>query len=61
MMLKNALDLRKDIREHRNDLYVLAKSKGLSNPEVFKISQQIDEEIFLLQKIIREISTFKKV
>ena len=61
MMLKNALDLRKDIREHRNDLYVLAKSKGLSHPEVFKISQQIDEEIFLLQKIIREISTFKKV
>ncbi|WP_223587978.1 aspartyl-phosphate phosphatase Spo0E family protein [Neobacillus bataviensis] len=61
MMLKNALDLRKDIREHRNALYVLAKSKGLSHPEVIKISQQIDNEISLLQKIVRDLSTFKKV
>lgn len=60
MLLKNALDLRKDISEHRQDLSNLAKSKGLSHPEVIKISQQLDEEIILLQKMIREISSVQK-
>lgn len=61
MLLKNALNLRKDISKHRHDMYVLVERKGLSHPEVIKISQQLDEEIFLLQKIICEINSIQKV
>jgi hypothetical protein len=51
MFLKEALDLSKNIADYRLDMYELVKSKGLSDPDVIKISQQLDKEILMIQKI----------
>ncbi|MCM3790122.1 aspartyl-phosphate phosphatase Spo0E family protein [Domibacillus indicus] len=58
MILKNVIDLRKNIRKHRQDMYELANCKGIAHPDVIKASQQLDEEIVRLQKIIQEIRLF---
>jgi hypothetical protein len=52
MILKHILDLNQCISKHRHDLYVLARNKGISDPDVIKISQKLDEDIIKLQKII---------
>ncbi|MFP3126571.1 aspartyl-phosphate phosphatase Spo0E family protein [Ectobacillus funiculus] len=52
MLLKNALDLSKDIDKQRLDMYDLAKSKGLSDSAVIKMSQQLDRKIIKLQKMM---------
>lgn len=51
MILKEALDLSKNIADYRLDMYELVKSKGLSDPDVIKISQQLDKKILMIQKI----------
>lgn len=58
MILKNVIDLRKNIRKHRQDMYELANYKGIAHPDVIKASQQLDKEIVRLQKIIQEIRFF---
>lgn len=55
MILKKVLDLSKSIHEYRQDMYELVKNKGISDPDVVRISQQLDGEITILQKIINEI------
>lgn len=57
MILKNTLDLSKSIDAYRKDMYELAKNKGISDPDVIKISHQLEEKITMLQKIISEISS----
>jgi hypothetical protein len=52
VILKNTLDLIESINKHRQDMYQLAKNKGLSDPDVIKYSQQLDEKIMMLQKNI---------
>ena len=52
MILKDALDLSKSIGDYRLDMYELAKKKGLSDPDVIKISDQLDRKIIMLQKMI---------
>ncbi|MGM0878636.1 MAG: aspartyl-phosphate phosphatase Spo0E family protein [Bacillota bacterium] len=55
MILKSILDLSQCINKYRQDMYELARNKGLSDPDVIKVSQKLDEEIIKLQKIICEI------
>ena len=55
MILKEVLDLSKSIDHCRIDMYELAKKKGLSDPDVIKISEQLDREIIMLQKILYTI------
>ncbi|MFB9761287.1 aspartyl-phosphate phosphatase Spo0E family protein [Ectobacillus funiculus] len=57
MILKKALDLSKSIDNHRLDLYELVKKKGFSNPDVIKMSQQLDKKIVMLQRIVHAISS----
>ncbi|WMX58611.1 aspartyl-phosphate phosphatase Spo0E family protein [Peribacillus sp. R9-11] len=45
------LALRKSIDEYRQDMFDLAVKKGLTSPEVIKISQKLDSEILLWQKL----------
>jgi hypothetical protein len=55
MILKNILDLNQCINKHRQDMYELARNKGISDPDVIKISEKLDEDIIKLQKIICKI------
>ena len=57
MILRKALDLSKSIDNHRLDLYELVKKKGFSNPDVIKMSQQLDKKIVMLQRIVYAISS----
>ncbi|MGE7763091.1 Spo0E family sporulation regulatory protein-aspartic acid phosphatase [Peribacillus sp. NPDC097895] len=41
--------------EYRQEMFKLAGKKGLSDPQIIKISQQLDGEIVMWQKIIQEI------
>ena len=52
MILSKLLALGKSIDEHRHDMYELAKEKGLSDPQTIKISQQLDREIIMWQKLV---------
>lgn len=45
------LDLINSIREYRKDMYDVAKNKGISHPDVLKISQQLDKKIILFQSL----------
>lgn len=55
MLLRDALDLSKSIDHYRIDMYELAKKKGFTDPDVIKISDQLDRKIIMLQKIINTI------
>ena len=52
MISRKLLALRKSIDKHRHDMYELAKEKGLSDPQIIKISQQLDREIIMWQKLV---------
>ncbi|WP_078410141.1 aspartyl-phosphate phosphatase Spo0E family protein [Priestia abyssalis] len=55
MILKNAQDLMRGITQDRKDMYELTKIKGLSDPEVIRISERLDRKIIMLQKMINSI------
>ncbi|WP_227937802.1 aspartyl-phosphate phosphatase Spo0E family protein [Alkalihalobacillus deserti] len=55
MILKNALDLKKSIKDYRQGMYELARNKDISDPDVIKISKQLDREMIMLQKMIDTI------
>lgn len=62
MVLGTVSALRETIDEFRQSMYELAKKKGISDPRVIKISQQLDGKIIMLQKIIyhsQSLSTAK--
>ncbi len=52
MALESMLALQKSIGQFRQRMYELAKRKGVSDPDVVKVSQQLDEKIIMLQKIM---------
>lgn len=52
MIIKYALDLKINIEECRNDMYELANKKGINNPEVLKISQELDKKIITMQNLL---------
>ncbi|MEI4828966.1 aspartyl-phosphate phosphatase Spo0E family protein [Bacillus sp. FJAT-53711] len=52
MISRKLLALNKSIDEHRYDMYELAKEKGLLDPQIIKISQQLDREIIIWQKSV---------
>jgi hypothetical protein len=52
MLLRTALESYKRIGEYRSDLYTLTKSKGISHTNVIDLSQKLDKEIKILQKIM---------
>ncbi|HWO98724.1 MAG TPA: aspartyl-phosphate phosphatase Spo0E family protein [Bacillus sp. (in: firmicutes)] len=52
MVLGTVSALRETIDEYRQIMYELAKKKGISDPHVIKISQQLDGKIIMLQKIM---------
>lgn len=60
MILKNALDLSNSIDECRRNIYELTKNKGISDPDVVKVSQKLDGKITMLQKYIYEICSMPK-
>lgn len=59
MLLRAALESYKRVGEYRSDLYTLAKSKGNSHINVIDLSQQLDKEITILQKIMQEVNPFR--
>jgi Spo0E like sporulation regulatory protein len=60
MLLKEIYDLNKIILIYRSDMYKLAKIKGLSDPDVIKISQKLDLKILRYQKILSKIHSSAK-
>ncbi|SIS01238.1 Spo0E like sporulation regulatory protein [Peribacillus simplex] len=60
MILRNALALRESIEVYRQSMSELAKRKGISDPHVIKISQQLDVKITILQKIINDTQSLSK-
>ncbi|MBT2667270.1 aspartyl-phosphate phosphatase Spo0E family protein [Bacillus sp. ISL-4] len=60
MILRNVLALRESIEEYRQNMSELAKKKGISDPNVIKISQQLDGKITILQKIVNDTQTLSK-
>ncbi|MFS0599270.1 aspartyl-phosphate phosphatase Spo0E family protein [Peribacillus frigoritolerans] len=55
MILREALDLSKCIANDRSDMYELAKNKGFSDPDVIKLSQQLDSKILTIQKSLYKL------
>ncbi|MFP3886106.1 aspartyl-phosphate phosphatase Spo0E family protein [Priestia filamentosa] len=55
MILREALDLSKSIANYRLDMYELARNKSFSDPDVIKVSQQLDSKILAIQKSIHEL------
>ncbi|MFB5193544.1 aspartyl-phosphate phosphatase Spo0E family protein [Neobacillus sp. KR4-4] len=55
MLLRTALECHKRIGEYRKDLYKLVKNKGLTDTSTIDLSQQLDKEITMLQKIMQEV------
>ncbi|MFE4708789.1 Spo0E family sporulation regulatory protein-aspartic acid phosphatase [Peribacillus simplex] len=55
MILKKVLDLKKSIGDYRRDMNKLVINKDISHPDFLKISNQLDEELSVLQKMIYEI------
>ncbi|MFE4706831.1 Spo0E family sporulation regulatory protein-aspartic acid phosphatase [Peribacillus simplex] len=60
MILRNVLALRESIEEYRQSMSELAKKKGISDPHVIKISQQLDGKITILQRIINDTQSLSK-
>ncbi|QIZ06665.1 aspartyl-phosphate phosphatase Spo0E family protein [Priestia megaterium] len=52
MVLGTVSALRETIDEFLQSMYELAKKKGISDPRVIKISQQLDGKIMMLQNIM---------
>ncbi|PEK98847.1 aspartyl-phosphate phosphatase Spo0E family protein [Bacillus sp. AFS017336] len=52
MRLRKLLVLNKSIDEQRDAMYELVKEKGLSDPQIIKVSQQLDRKIIKWQKLI---------
>lgn len=57
MMLKYVLDLEMSLEGYRQQMYDLAKNKGMGDPETIKINQELYRKIVLLQKILFEINS----
>ncbi len=55
MILGKVVALKNSINEYRQNMIELAGKRGLSDPQVIRISQQLDEEIIKWQKFIHEI------
>jgi len=58
MILREALDLSKSIANDRMDMYELTKDKSFSDPDVIKISQQLEFKIQNIKKIVKDIRSF---
>lgn len=52
MLLKNALELIRNIEEYRYHMCDLANTKGINNQEVINISQELDKKIIAMQKLL---------
>jgi len=59
MLLKNVLDLLSSIDEGRQNIYQLSQHKELHSQEIVNISQDLDEKIIDLQKIIHKSPSFR--
>lgn len=55
VILKRVLDLRRSIDEYWRNINDLATNKGISNPEVIRLNQELDKKIIILQKMLVEI------
>lgn len=53
MIHKSILDLRNSISKDRKRLYQLAKSMGISDPNVIQLSQKLDKKILKMQKFMK--------
>lgn len=60
MILRKVLALKNSINEYRQNMVELAGKKGLSDPQVIRISQQLDGEIIKWEKFIQEIHPLSK-
>ncbi|WHY94466.1 aspartyl-phosphate phosphatase Spo0E family protein [Neobacillus cucumis] len=60
MLLKNALELSKSINEDRRIMHETVQNKGMCDPEVRKISQQLDRKISMLQKMMNEMDVLPR-
>ena len=58
MILREALDLSKSIANDRMDMYELTKDKSFSDPDVIKISQQLEFKIQNIKNIVKDIRSF---
>jgi hypothetical protein len=57
MILRDVAALSASIGEYRQRMYELAKKKGISDPQVLKISKQLDRKIMMLQKIMCKVQS----
>lgn len=49
----NVIDIMKCIDNYRMDMYELAMKKGIADPDVIKLSQDLDEKIINIMYIKR--------
>ncbi|MFB9760747.1 aspartyl-phosphate phosphatase Spo0E family protein [Ectobacillus funiculus] len=49
MLLFKLVQTEKRIKEYQQDMYDLAKVRGLNDPQVLSISQKLDKEIVFFQ------------
>lgn len=52
MILNRTLELCENIQQLREKMYRIAEHKGISDPEILKISMLLDNQILSLQKIL---------
>ncbi|MEW9674077.1 Spo0E family sporulation regulatory protein-aspartic acid phosphatase [Ammoniphilus sp. 3BR4] len=52
MLLSKMLIVRDFIIKHQEELYNLVKNKGFNDPDVLKVSQELDEKINILQRTL---------
>ncbi|WP_345790881.1 aspartyl-phosphate phosphatase Spo0E family protein [Neobacillus drentensis] len=60
MILKNAIELSKRINSYRQSLVELKRNKGPSDPDVLKLSKQLDRDIVMLHIIMCELRSLKQ-
>ncbi|WP_342048367.1 Spo0E family sporulation regulatory protein-aspartic acid phosphatase [Bacillus sp. OTU530] len=60
MILRNVLALRESIDKYRQSMDEVAEKKGISDPHVVQIRNQLDRKIIMLQKIMYDIQSLSK-
>ncbi|MED3563662.1 aspartyl-phosphate phosphatase Spo0E family protein [Bacillus xiapuensis] len=61
MLQRAVLECYERISIYRMDLYTLARHKGISHTDVINLSQQLDKEIIIMQKILQEFNSFGNI
>lgn len=60
MLLRKLVNLKHKLEHERETMHTMTLKKGFSNPEVVKVSQEIDQLVFSLQQMVASVGTLSK-